>query len=125
VENLTIKKTGTSPQIELNAQSNICSIVGESYSDHVYSFYEPVLEWLENYFASLESEAIFNIELSYFNSSSSKVLMDIFDMCEDAAQEGKNITVNWYYEKDNDALEEYGEEFAEDVEKLKFNIVAK
>ena len=61
----------------------------------------------------------------YFNSSTSKILMDIFDIFEEASESGKNIVVNWLYDSDNEAVQEYGEEFAEDFENLKFNLVEK
>jgi len=125
MENLKIKETVTSPKIDFDSESNIHSISGESYSDNMYLFYDPVMAWLEEYLEKLQVDATFNIELRYFNSSSSKVLMDIFYMFEDAAADGKQITVNWIYDQDNEALEEYGEEFAEDTDKLLFNIVQK
>lgn len=125
MENLVIEETVTSPRIDLNGQTHIHSFKGESYSDNMYLFYDPVIAWLESYLQALDCKATFNFELHYFNSSSSKVLMDIFYMLDDAAQNGKTIVVNWMYDKDNEALEEYGEEFAEDVEDVEFNLVSK
>ena len=45
-------------------------------------------------------------------------------MLDEACENGKNITLNWLHDKEDEALAEYGEEFAEDVENLKFNIIA-
>jgi len=50
--------------------------------------------------------------------------MNIFDMLEDAAKGGKNIAVDWRYDKDNDVIREYGEEFKEDAEYLIFTQVS-
>ncbi len=126
MENLEISETKSSPEISFNGSSYILSMVGESYPENTSQFYEPVYQWLEDCIASLaEQELVFNIELIYFNSSSSKVLMDIFDTLEDASDEGKNIIVNWIYDEENDSALEYGEEFAEDMEALTFNLVEK
>jgi len=126
MENLHIEATKSSPQINFNAQTNIQSISGESYPENTTSFYENVFKWLEEYMNIVkEQEIIFNLELIYFNSSSSKVLMDLFDMLEEFSEDGKNITVNWIYDEDNDASLEYGEEFAEDIESLTFNLIQK
>ena len=126
METLGIIATKSSPEINFNAQSNTLSIAGESYPENTAQFYEPVFEWLEAYLNQLnEQPVIFNMELIYFNSSSSKVLMDIFDILEEASDDGKNITLNWIYDEENDAALEYGEEFAEDVETLTFNLVEK
>ncbi len=126
LEVLEIKATKSSPQIEFNASSHTLSIVGESYPENTAKFYAPVFNWIERYMGALDDqETIFNVELIYFNSSSSKALMDIFDILDDACKEGKKITLNWIYDEDNDAALEYGEEFAEDIEKLVFNLVEK
>jgi hypothetical protein len=126
MENLQIKATKSSPEIMFDTQTNILSITGESYPENTTQFYEEVFEWLENYLEEIEQqEVVFNIELIYFNSSSSKVLMDLFDILEEASDDGKNIAVNWIYDEENDASLEYGEEFAEDMESLKFNLVEK
>ena len=125
MENLIIEATKSSPKIDFNQSSNTLLIHGESYPEDTTLFYEPVFSWLEEYLELLEEKAVVNIELIYFNSSSSRVLMDIFDMLEDASEEGRDITINWIYEEDNDASEEYGEEFADDIENVKFNLVVK
>ncbi len=125
MENLIIEATKSSPYIELNCNSNVHTIKGESYPENTFAFYKPVMDWLEEYLENLEDKAVFNIEFIYFNSSSSKILMDIFDLLDEACENGKSITVNWIYDEDNDASEEYGEEFAEDLENLEFNLVVK
>lgn len=126
MENLHIAATKSSPEIDFNAQTNILSITGESYPENTAQFYEPIFEWLNAFIGNSKSkDIIFNIELIYFNSSSSKVLMDLFDTLEEANEENKNIIVNWIYDEDNEASLEYGEEFAEDMESLVFNLVEK
>ncbi len=126
MENLNIPATKSSPEINFDAQTNILSITGESYPENTTQFYEAVFAWLENFLEELQTEEVaLNIELIYFNSSSSKVLMDLFDTLEEASEDDKNITVNWIYDEDNEASLEYGEEFAEDMESLTFNLVEK
>ena len=126
METLEIIATKSSPEINFNSQNNTLSISGESYPENTAQFYEPVFEWIEAYLSELDDQPVsINMELIYFNSSSSKVLMDIFDMLDEASDDGKNITLNWIYDEENDAALEYGEEFAEDVETLTFNLVEK
>jgi len=126
MENLKIQATKSSPEIFFDAKSNILSMIGESYPENTAKFYEPVFSWMEEYISStIDQQIIFNIELIYFNSSSSKVLMDIFDILEIASKAGKKIKLNWIYDEDNDAALEYGEEFEEDIESLDFNLVQK
>jgi len=126
MENLYIEATKSSPEIDFKLENKTLSISGESFPENTSQFYEPVVQWLEEFLEQCnDEEVVVNMELIYFNSSSSKVLMDIFDTLEEASEDGKNIVVNWIYDEDNDASLEYGEEFAEDMESLTFNLVEK
>ncbi|MBF0450465.1 MAG: DUF1987 domain-containing protein [Candidatus Magnetomorum sp.] len=124
MNNLEIPKTKTSPEIKFNISTHELSIKGESFPENTSEFYAPVFEWLEEYLASVTDQTIIvNIELMYFNSSSSKVLMDLFDMLEESVKEGKNITVHWRYDEENEMAVEYGEDFMEDIVSLPFHLV--
>ena len=68
---------------------------------------------------------IVNVDISYFNSSSSKVLLDFFDVLDEAAMDGKQITVNWLYGTNNESAKEAGEDFQEDWEALAFHLICK
>ncbi|MBF0289986.1 MAG: DUF1987 domain-containing protein [SAR324 cluster bacterium] len=123
---LKIEATKHTPEICFDPEKNIHTFQGQSYPENTAEIYNPVFSWLKEYFAQLgNQEVIFNIEIIYFNSSSSKVLMDFFDMLEEESVKGKNIIVNWIYDEENESALEYGEEFQEDLESLKFNLIEK
>lgn len=118
------EKTKSTPWIKLDPESRRFEIQGESYPENSANFYSPMLQWLETYLNQLENEGLeVDVELIYFNSSSSKVFMNFFDMLEDAAQRGVSVVVNWKYHEDNDTALECGEEFQEDLENVSFNLV--
>jgi hypothetical protein len=124
MKNLEIPGSKTTPEIMFNRETHELSIKGESFPENTSEFYTPVFEWLENYLSSITDQSVMmNIELMYFNSSSSKVLMDFFDMLEENVEQGKDITVNWLYDEDNEMAIEYGEDFMEDLELLPFHLV--
>lgn len=127
MENLIIEETKFSPSIVFDGEKHSLSITGKSYPENTSVFYAPVFSWLEDYIAKLDDnqEVGVNIELIYFNSSSSKVLLDFFDILDEAAEDGKSIAVNWIYEEDDEDSLEFGEEFKEDYESLTFNLVEK
>ncbi|MEA3490384.1 MAG: DUF1987 domain-containing protein [Campylobacterota bacterium] len=126
MENLYISQTKSTPEINFDLTTHHHSIRGESYPENTFSFYDPVFQWLEGYIDTLGTqEVIIDIELIYFNSSSSKVLMDIFDLFDDAAKEGSHIIINWIHDEEDEALQEYGEEFKEDLSTLTFTIQSK
>ena len=120
---LTVTPTKSSPLINFNPETSVLEIRGESYPENCNEFYAPVMSWLEEYVRREVARIELNMEVIYFNSSSSKTFMDIFDVLDDAARDGKNIVINWHYHEDNEIAQECGEEFMEDVESVKFNLV--
>jgi dihydroorotate dehydrogenase len=115
------KKKGT-PEVILNNESNIFEIRGESYPENSAEFYNPIIKWISEYCKDSSRKLIFNINLTYFNTSSSKALLDIFDILEDFHQKKGKLTVNWYYYTEDESTKENGEEFAEDLA-FPFNII--
>ncbi len=126
MENLKIEATKSTPDILFDKEKNILEIKGRSYPGSTKEFYSPVFSWLDNYFKQLtDKQVTVNLEIIYFNSTSSKVLMDFLSVLEDEINKGKNISVNWFYEDDNDDMLEFGEELQEDLDVLKMNMIPK
>ncbi len=124
MENLIVEATKSSPAICLNAATRILDITGESYPENAAKFYAPVTEWITRFLGRRDQKPVtVNITLHYFNSSSSKVLMDIFDRLDKAHAEGTPVTVNWRYHHENDTAIECGEEFKEEIEQMAFHMV--
>jgi hypothetical protein len=125
MENLTIQKTKYTPQIELDVTTGTVSIVGKSYPENTFEFYEPVMQWIGEYFESnAQEQTTVNLEIIYFNSSSSKLFFDLFDLLEEN-QDNNKITINWIYDGENESALEAGEDFKEDFETLTINLVEK
>jgi hypothetical protein len=125
MENLIIAKTETTPEIRFHYSSGVLELRGESYPENTAEFYAPVFAWVSKFLAGgNDKPAIVNMEIIYFNSSSSKALMNFFDMLDEAVAGGMKIAVNWIYDADNESALEYGEEFKEDIVSLEFNLVA-
>lgn len=126
MENLLIEATECTPRISLDSTTNTLDIRGTSYPENTSTFYLPVFSWIEQYFTQLDTGGItVNIEIIYFNSGSSKVLLDFFDQLDAAAFRGVEVTVNWMYEEGDDDMLEYGEEFLEDFRRLNFHFIQK
>jgi SiaC family regulatory phosphoprotein len=92
----------------------VFSLTGRSLPEDVVTFYKPTLEWLTAYGENPNPEMNFDIKLEYFNTASSKLLLDIL-MKLDEISEAKaiKITVNWHYDKNDSDMEEAGEEYSE------------
>ena len=125
MNNLNIEETKYTPKIDLNFEKGTVSIVGKSYPENTFEFYEPVIKWLEEYFDEKAKETTtINFEIIYFNSSSSKLFFDLFDLLEEK-NESNSIIINWIYDEENESALEAGEDFQEDFENLTINLITK
>jgi hypothetical protein len=126
MEPYIIERTKSSPQVEIDPGRGVVNIQGESFPENAAKFYEPVFEKLEEVLSNLGEGQALNvaIELNYFNSSSSKILLDLFERLEEATEEGGTISVRWFYHPENETIQECGEEFQEDVQDLDFQLQA-
>lgn len=126
MENLYIKNVLNAPDILLDADNHILEIKGESYPENAREFFSPVVSWIREYVNQLKDQQVtVNIELKYFNSSTAKILFNIFNMLDKEAGKGKRIFINWIYDKRNLNAVEYGEDFKEDIEFAVFTLVPK
>ena len=122
MENFQIEGENYIPTVNFNPESGILEISGESYHEYTIEFFQPIFEWLNQYLEQEGKTIVFNFRMTYFNTSSSRRFLEIFDLLEDYQQNRNgNVTVNWYYEKDDVDMLESGEEYAEDVQ-LNFNL---
>ena len=126
MKNLHIEATKYTPDINLDVQQGLLSLSGKSYPENTFDFYQPVLEWINTYFAEeSQKKTLIEMDIIYFNSSSSKLFFDLFDILEEAHESGKEIMVHWLYDAENENALEAGEDFKEDFESLDFNLIEK
>lgn len=120
-----IAATDRSPDVDFDFDTGRLRIRGESYPEDVTSFYGPVLETLSQYFSALgKGECRFELSLIYFNSASAKVIMFLMEMLDAAAAKGAGVDLFWYYDPEDDTMQELGEEFGEDLEHARFHLEA-
>ncbi len=119
---INIEKSNTSPEIIMEQNPDIMRIEGESYPENAFQFYAPVFEWFHTQFPLLD-EFVLEVRLSYMNSTSTKCILDILDILNEASTEGKKIQVRWFYQKDNSRALDLAEEFKEDLQ-LPFELIA-
>ena len=124
MEILNIKSTKYTPEINLDPVGTI-SISGKSYPENTFEFYEPMMKWVAEYFETAASDVTtVNLEIIYFNSSSSKLFFDFFDLLEESHEEN-TININWIYDDENESAQEAGEDFIDDFEDLNIKLVTK
>ncbi|MBP1667854.1 MAG: hypothetical protein H6Q21_220 [Bacteroidetes bacterium] len=116
METIKIQGTEDTPKIILDAENEVMEISGRSLPEDVSSFYEPVINWLNEYAEKPNKKTILNFKLTYFNTASSKLLLDILMKLEEMHEKGHDVLIRWHYPEDDEDMEEAGEEYADIVD---------
>ncbi|WP_454739746.1 DUF1987 domain-containing protein [Cupriavidus necator] len=121
METLFIAATPTSPEVSFDFQRHILSLKGESYPENAAVFYGEVIARLRQYLAACTgAEVTVNVALTYFNSSSTKMLFSMFDALNNAADKGNRIRLHWFHDEDDDTILEFGQELHADFPAIEF-----
>jgi hypothetical protein len=112
MEAIHIEMTPKTPEVMLEANSGKLVLKGRSIPENSIEFYSPVFEWIDSYCLRPQSETTLHIQLEYFNTSSSKCLLDILKKLQQLTQSGNSkVKVVWYYEEDDEDMLEAGEDY--------------
>jgi hypothetical protein len=116
MDNLQIAKTKYTMAINFNKDTGILEMAGSSYPENALDFFGPIIEWIKQYISEVHRPVVMNIQLNYLNTSSTKCILDIFEILEHYYRASGDVKVNWYYAEDDEDIMETGEELGEDFE---------
>jgi len=102
------------PQVKFTASSGLCEISGESFMESVKDFYDTLMDWLRRYMRDVDGNISLHIRLSYYNSSSSRCILDMLRLLKGYELQGHEVEVVWYL----DTTEDYS---VEDIEDFSIN----
>ena len=123
MEDISIPETDNSPAVIFDFSNNKFSLTGMSYMENVSAYYDGMLESLFSHLEGVKyAEIEFDFALSYFNSSSARIVLRLFERLDLAAANGNSVLIRWNHDDDEDVAEE-GETFAEDLEHAAFQLV--
>ena len=111
------------PKVVLDSSKNHLEISGVSLPEDAIGFYKPVFQWIEGYIKEPNPKTVLNINLSYFNTASSKAILDMLTLFDQLAVKGHDMHVNWHYPEMDDELLATGKEF-KSMLKTSFNFVS-
>ncbi len=112
----TLKATDKTPEIKFNCQDGELIILGRSIPEDSIGFYQPIFNWFDKYMTQPAEQTVLSIKLEYFNTSSSKCLLDIFKKLETISKQGNKVHIKWHYEADDEDMLEAGEDYNSIVE---------
>lgn len=109
--NLYIPRTMKTPDIFFDLELGNFEIKGRSIPENSVDFYSQVMQWLDEYEKNPNEDTKLSVKLEYFNTSSSKCLIDIFRRLEKIHNRSTKVEVHWYYEEEDEDMKESGEDF--------------
>ena len=113
---IKIAGTDDTPNVHLDKDNGIFELSGRSLPEDVTMFYQQLLDWVDEYAQSPNEKTVFNFKLEYFNTASSKVILDILLKFEEIVENGHDVVIKWFYNEDEEDMLEAGEEYADIVE---------
>ncbi|HWY12546.1 MAG TPA: DUF1987 domain-containing protein [Bacteroidia bacterium] len=111
MEKYSIDGTPKTPTISFDLGTGVLEIKGRSIPENSIEFYKPLVDALDKYAGSPKSATNVNIQLEYFNTSSSKCILDVFKKLENINKNGSAVVINWHYEEDDEDMLEAGEDY--------------
>ena len=122
---MKIESTYTTPYFSINEKVGILNIEGKSIMINVLDFYAPIIDKVDNFVKNISddiNDITFNIKLEYFNTSSSKQIFNLFELLSTLSRK-KIITINWYYDEDDDQIYDSGIDYSLMFKKINFILI--
>lgn len=121
MNSLIIEGTAKTPRVDFSDKGAM-EISGKSIPENSVEFYQPVYAWVDQYSLQPNKSTVIKIQLEYFNTSSSKCLLDIFRKLEALQKSGKSeVSVTWMYEEEDEDMMEAGEDY-QSIVKIPFTL---
>jgi hypothetical protein len=106
---LTLAETDETPAVVLDSKKGTFEITGRSIPLNAAEFYAPLIDWMQRYAQDPNPATHMTVRLEYFNTASAKQILDLLY----ALEKIKGASVGWYFDEDDEDMEEAGQEFAE------------
>lgn len=112
MDTLKLEGSPKTPTVSFDASTGKLELKGRSIPENSIEFYNPLYDWIDAYAKNPQPETSLNIVLEYFNTSSSKCILDLFKKAENLNGGGKTkVVVYWHYEEDDEDMLEAGEDY--------------
>lgn len=119
---LQIEPTVKTPGIKFDSNNGTITIMGISIPEDPQEFFEPLNTQLDKYILNPSENTFLDFKLEYFNTSTTLIIRNLIRKLRDISDK-TNFKVRWYFETDDEDMEEAGEEFKMLFNKIDFEII--
>jgi hypothetical protein len=107
---MKIKNTDTSPYVELNLDTPVFMIKGNAFSHEADQIFSKVLHWIDDNLPNLDSHLNCEIEIYVLKDPAYSNFFEIIEKIQYYISIGKNITLTWYCDIDDEDMYEMAED---------------
>ena len=116
---IILQATEDTPEVIFNPSENIFRIARVSVPEDAYEFYQPLIQWLNEYSKNPLPETIFEFDMDYVNTASNKQLMQLMLVLNKIAEKYL-VTVKWFYESIDEDMLSLGKRFQKLAKNVNF-----
>lgn len=109
LEPLSIPGNSNRPEVNFNPETGELELKGRSILENANRFYEPIENWIKDYMHNPAQQTIFKMKLEYFNTTTSKFLLNMLEDLDLLFDSGKNIETHWHFS--DSEMGELGEDY--------------
>ena len=109
--NILLDGSPKTPTVHFDGETGILELRGRSIPENSIEFYKPLIDWIDQYARAPRPQTQLRVQLEYFNTSSSKCILDLFKKLENVRSSGNEVLVLWHYETDDEDMLEAGEDY--------------
>jgi hypothetical protein len=112
MEPLILEGSPKTPHVRFDPATGLLELKGRSIPENSIDFYKPLIDWIDRYARNPAAKTALHVQLEYFNTSSSKCILDVFKKLEPIRSAGSEVSVLWHYEADDEDMLEAGEDYS-------------
>lgn len=116
MNDLYLKKSFNSPEVEFIADSGELNIEGRSIPEDPGEFFDRLINWLNEYFLNPRDKTVMNIKLEYINSGSSKYMLELLRIMKENSTKGRDVLIKWFFEEGDESIEELGQHYEQTIQ---------
>ncbi|MBS1936226.1 MAG: DUF1987 domain-containing protein [Bacteroidetes bacterium] len=111
MNDILLEGSPKTPTVHFNSTTGLLELRGRSIPENSIEFYRPLIDWIDQYAQAPKAKTLLRVQLEYFNTSSSKCILDLFKKLEQVRNAGHAVEVHWHYEVDDEDMLEAGEDY--------------
>lgn len=113
MDSLIIEPSNVTPAVKFIAAEGLLEMKGRSIPENSLEFYQPIYDWLDSYLLNPHTQTVVHLRYDYFNTSSSKCILDILKRIDKLSQNGNDVIIKWYHDENDEDMMEAGEDYAD------------